>query len=642
MSRAKKALLASSVSLLACAALLAGTTFAWFTDSVVNTGNKIQAGNLAIGAYAYDLAEDGEGSFKIEGVNGGAEFAFETGGQNLKTDKTPIINDTLFEPGDSNAKLLKVENAGTLSAKIKLEFSVMDGGLMEALWFDFVKVENGAAVGNFTRRPMSELESIADGLELPLLENGDNVQFILIYGMDENAGNGFMGKTFTADVTILATQYTGEKDGFGNDQYDKGAEWPLSVWDGVSATALEQLDKDDAARTVSVGSAADFAGVAAAINAGELKGYTITLQTNIDLNGKAWTPISGGTRDGGSYEGENAFEGVFDGNGNTISGLTITTAAGADDAVGLFGVVDGGTVKNLQLTDVNIDVPGSELAGAAVGLLVGGGTVDSVTVSGRVKATRGNGGIVGRVLKEGTVVNCTNHAEISGTGANVGGIVGAAYYTAEGREMRIENCVNTGAVTSTQGGVGGIVGLSSAVVEGCTNTAPVTGNGASVGGIVGEQREYGSVTGCTNRAAVVNNSNSRGDFGTGGVIGWIRYYGNDSDYASKAMITVSGNRNSGNVTGGGSAGGIVGHIYNAAEVTGNVNTAGLIRSSGFAAGVAGSLQFSAENRFTEETIQVTKNVSTTPAEGIQGEYTAPFAYINDDKFIVEDNDTTEG
>lgn len=102
------------------------------------------------------------------------------------------------------------------------------------------------------------------------------------------------------------------------------------------------------------------------------------------------------------------------------------------------------------------------------------------------------------MLKDGTVINCTNRAEISGTGANVGGIVGAAYYTAEGREMRIENCVNTGIVTGTQGGVGGIVGLSSAVVDGCTNTAPVTGSGTSVGGIVGEQREYGCVTGCTN------------------------------------------------------------------------------------------------------------------------------------------------
>ena len=258
MSRTKKALLASGVFLLACAALLAGTTFAWFTDSVVNTGNKIQAGNLSIGAYAYDLAADGEGGFVIEGVNGGNPFKFETEGQNLKTDKTPIISEELFEPGKSNAKLLKVENEGTLAAKIKVDFTVEDGGLMEALWFDFVKVENGEAVGNFTRRPMSELETFAENLELPLLEKGDNVQFILIYGMDENAGNGFMGKTFTADVTILATQYTGEKDGFGNDQYDKGAEWPLSVWDGVSATALEQLDKDDAARTVSVGNAADF------------------------------------------------------------------------------------------------------------------------------------------------------------------------------------------------------------------------------------------------------------------------------------------------------------------------------------------------------------------------------------------------
>ena len=89
MSRTKKALLASGVFLLACAALLAGTTFAWFTDSVVNTGNKIQAGNLAIGAYAYDLAADGESGFVIEGVNGGNPFKFETTPQNLKTDKNP-------------------------------------------------------------------------------------------------------------------------------------------------------------------------------------------------------------------------------------------------------------------------------------------------------------------------------------------------------------------------------------------------------------------------------------------------------------------------------------------------------------------------------------------------------------------------
>lgn len=48
MKASKKSLIASGVSLLASAALLAGSTFAWFTDSVTNTGNKIQAGNLAI------------------------------------------------------------------------------------------------------------------------------------------------------------------------------------------------------------------------------------------------------------------------------------------------------------------------------------------------------------------------------------------------------------------------------------------------------------------------------------------------------------------------------------------------------------------------------------------------------------------
>ena len=222
MKTSKKSLLASGASLLASAALLAGATFAWFTDSVTNTGNKIQAGKLAINAYAYDLASDGTQSFTIEGVNGGEAFAFEATPQDLKTDKTPIINDTLFEPGRSNAKLLKVENAGTLAAKIRLEFQIMDGSLTDALWFDFVQVKDGAVVGAFQKRPMSELETIADGMELPLLAN-ENVQFILIYGMDESAGNAFMNKTFSADVAISATQYTEEVDGFGSDQYDKDA-----------------------------------------------------------------------------------------------------------------------------------------------------------------------------------------------------------------------------------------------------------------------------------------------------------------------------------------------------------------------------------------------------------------------------------
>lgn len=227
-SNSKKNLVASGLSLAVSAALLLGTTFAWFTDSVTSTGNIIQAGNLDIKAFAYDVADAGTGPFQIDGVNGGQNFYFETSGQDLDAENAPaIINDTLFEPGKSNAKLLTVSNDGTLAAKVKLDFTVEDGGLMDALWFDFVQVgENNEITGQFEKRDMSEITTFAQALELPLLAD-ESVSFILVYGMDEEAGNEFMGKDFTADVTILATQYTSEEDGFGNDQYDAQAGYPV-------------------------------------------------------------------------------------------------------------------------------------------------------------------------------------------------------------------------------------------------------------------------------------------------------------------------------------------------------------------------------------------------------------------------------
>ena len=152
MKSTKKSLIFSALSLLLCCALLAGTTFAWFTDSVTNTGNIITAGNLAINAYAYDIGEGGE-SFTITGVNNNVEFTFEADAQaqDLKeANCPPIINDDLWEPGKSNAKLLKVENAGTLAVKIKLDFETA-GDLTDALWFDFIQVKSGEVTGSFAR-----------------------------------------------------------------------------------------------------------------------------------------------------------------------------------------------------------------------------------------------------------------------------------------------------------------------------------------------------------------------------------------------------------------------------------------------------------------------------------------------------------
>ena len=229
MKNTKKSLFLSGASLVLSAALLAGSTFAWFTDSVTNTGNQVQAGTLSIDAVAYDLAKSGENGFTIEGVNGGETFYFEEKGQDLKTEKDPIISEENWEPGVSSAKLLQLTYSGTLATKIKVDFTVLENDLTNALWFDFVQVdENGQISGKFTRRPMSTLETFADNLELPLSAD-KSVQFILVYGMNEEAGNEYQGKSFAADVSILAAQYTEETDGFDSNQYDKDAAYDTVV-----------------------------------------------------------------------------------------------------------------------------------------------------------------------------------------------------------------------------------------------------------------------------------------------------------------------------------------------------------------------------------------------------------------------------
>ena len=223
----KKSLRTSGLALLLCITMLVGTTFAWFTDSVTNSGNKIQSGTLDIGAEAFDVGTGGT-QVTIPGVNGDQPITFEQTGADLEISTEPIINDSLWEPGKSSAKLLKVTNSGSLAAKVKLAFQVTDGGLQNALWFDFVKVaENGTVEGTFQKRPMSSLAAVADKVEVSLSAK-ESVQFVLVYGMDEGAGNEYQGKTFTADVIINATQLSEETDGFGNADYDKNATYPVA------------------------------------------------------------------------------------------------------------------------------------------------------------------------------------------------------------------------------------------------------------------------------------------------------------------------------------------------------------------------------------------------------------------------------
>lgn len=383
--------------------------------------------------------------------------------------------------------------------------------------------------------------------------------------------------------------------------------------DGTGDGAVESVDvswydEDSSESTYILSTVGQLKGLAQLVNEGNtFLDVTVKLEFGTyDLDGEEWIPIGKGTRDGSGLKYESTpFEGTFIGNGSTIYGLTITqNQFNKDDAVGFFGIVSGGTVKNLNFTNVNINVSNSEMAGAVAGMVCNDGTISHCAVGTEsdesiVKAVRGNGGIVGRMILTGTIEYCTNYATVdaTGTGGNTGGIVGAAYYDNNG--MSVTNCTNYGNVISNGTGVGGIVGLSTADVKGCENYGVVEGNGASIGGIVGEGRG-GLIEGCTNyESAVITNGNYKtsdkeGGYGTGGIVGWIRY--NDrSNYTKWPIVTVSGCVNEAAVTSDHiGVGGIVGMLYHGGIVTG-CESSGNISGHNMVAGIVGGVQTTDSN-----------------------------------------------
>ena len=346
MKSTKKSLLFSALSLLLCCALLVGTTFAWFTDSVTNAGNIITAGNLSIDAIAYDLdmANVSGTGYQIDGVNNDRPFYFEAEGQSLKAeDCPPIINDELWEPGKSNAKLLEVKNTGSLAAKIKLAFDVQSTGLMNALWFDFIQVStDGDITGSFEKRPMSQIESIANGPEFKLAANGGTIRFILVYGMYEEAGNEYQGKRFKTDVTVIAAQDTVESDGFGNTDYDAGATYPVA-------------SNDDLEKALTTAKAGDTI----LLSTGKFtlpKDVEIPEGVTIAGNGVEETTITVPT----TKSGDTTMGLIIDQSGVTIKNATISPALGISNSnyAGVIVVKEGDTVlDNVVITTDNSASP---------------------------------------------------------------------------------------------------------------------------------------------------------------------------------------------------------------------------------------------------------------------------------------------
>lgn len=416
--------------------------------------------------------------------------------------------------------------------------------------------------------------------------------------------------------------------------------WASPAWAADSAVFASGAGTES--EPYLIANAGQLAAFRDAVNAGnDYAGEYIALGSDVDLEDAEWTPIGVGTRkSSGIAEGSTPFAGTFDGAGHVISGLKIASTQGADFAIGLFGILDGATVKNLTVTDAEVTVPQSELAGILCGMMANDATASGVSVSGSVSGKAGVGGIAGRMTLSGTIENCENSASVAaadGVG-NAGGIVGAAYYTTPTGRMAVTGCRNSGSISGTDC-IGGIAGLSAAFVSNCENSGAIAGTSYSVGGIVGEQKNYGAVSGCTNSGAV--STSNAGAYGIGGIVGWARYDGAAPAYAASAPITVTGCANSASVQGGSCAGGIVGTFYNAGTVSGNTNTAASIISSNFAGGIVGNLQnadISSLPSTVPEGILVENNVSTTPLNAITAPLKGLYAYNNTPSdFTVRDN-----
>ena len=242
---------------------------------------------------------------------------------------------------------------------------------------------------------------------------------------------------------------------------------------------------DSNTNTYTVYNADGLMNVAELVNGGKTD-INITLDKNIDLTGKDWTPI--GT--------SNPYSGTFDGGGHTITGLTFTTN---DQEAGLFGWLGkAGTVKNVVMEGVQIT--SNQIYAGSIGGVVGysWGTIENCSVSGSVSGTVYVGGVVGAQIG-GSITGCSSSATVKGT-VDVGGVAGQTNSSAT-----LTACYATGNVTieinpAKNIAGGSLVGMNAgSSLLACYATGNVTSTGSStgnvhIGGFLGDN--YTTVTAC--------------------------------------------------------------------------------------------------------------------------------------------------
>lgn len=414
------------------------------------------------------------------------------------------------------------------------------------------------------------------------------------------------------NANVVHNTNSGKISGYTNVAYFVGRQNPSyspdTITGNVNTGSLDILENSDFTRTVDgttvsyiVYSQKGFEAWVAEAHKSVEEGFAcnLTLETDIVLPAVAdgesnWTPI-------GNYAGTytpNHYNGNIDGNGHTISNLTInTTVSGA----GFIGQINGGSIKNLTLSNVNIHSTSSYVAGIAAVVTAAAVRIENCHIlNGTIQSNgKGAAGIVG--VDESSlpgrtiiVVNCTNKANITGNGNYVGGISGYA---------SCDNCQNYGTVinnTTKNGYTGGITGRGN--VTGSTNSGNVTSY-KTVAGITGS----GDATGCRNSGNITGT-----DIEVCGIsgIGYVTDSHNTGTIISTGQYAAgiigqggaTGCTNSGKVTGKTCVGGISGTANAGDKIISNcINSGDVIATGDYAGGIVGRKSGNVNSNITELT-----------------------------------------
>ena len=336
--------------------------------------------------------------------------------------------------------------------------------------------------------------------EIAPYDKGGDTYTALVAPQSVATGTAFITCKFTNGKVFV---YKMKNDA----EWKAGEEYTYTV--SLAAAKDPGYTVSEDGKTYEVYNAEGLKNIAELVNEEWKLGINITLTDNIDLTDIDWTPIG--------KDDNKAYTGTFDGNGKTITGLTVNQEG--TNYVGLIGYLgSGGKVQNVVLEGVQITSDNSSgYAGGVAG--DSWGTIENCSVSGGVSGTTFAGGVVGSQWG-GSITGCNSSATVKGV-IFAGGIAGETNSGAS-----LTGCYATGDVTVENDGTnnshaGGVVGYKGGgTLTACYATGNVIGTGTGtgpiyVGGVTGSNN-LGTLTACYHAAETVSGPDGAT---TGGVVG---------------------------------------------------------------------------------------------------------------------------